>query len=208
MIPLPKAYDVLTMLSAILRKPVSRVVDPVAVFLLRIGITPNGMTFFGSLGTSAMALWLWPQGEYFWGTMGVIAFIFSDLLDGTMARISKKSSQWGAFFDSTIDRVVDVALIGALLLSLLKTDDRLALVVFAALIGGFLVSYVKARAQALGLECDGGFAERAERVIILLTAVGFAGLGVPYILAIGIWILAISSLATFVFRVYQVWKQR
>ena len=208
MIPLPKAYDVLTMLSAILRKPVSRVVDPVAVFLLRIGITPNGMTFFGSLGTSAMALWLWPQGEYFWGTMGVIAFIFSDLLDGTMARISKKSSLWGAFFDSTIDRVVDVALIGALLLSLLKTDDRLALVVFAALIGGFLVSYVKARAQALGLECDGGFAERAERVIILLTAVGFAGLGVPYILAIGIWILAISSLATFVFRVYQVWKQR
>ncbi len=196
------------MLSAILRKPVSRVVDPVAVFLLRIGITPNGMTFFGSLGTSAMALWLWPQGEYFWGTMGVIAFIFSDLLDGTMARISKKSSQWGAFFDSTIDRVVDVALIGALLLSLLKTDDRLALVAFAALIGGFLVSYVKARAQALGLECDGGFAERAERVIILLTAVGFAGLGVPYILAIGIWILAISSLATFVFRVYQVWKQR
>ena len=196
------------MLSAILRKPVSRVVDPVAVFLLRIGITPNGMTFFGSLGTSAMALWLWPQGEYFWGTMGVIAFIFSDLLDGTMARISKKSSQWGAFFDSTIDRVVDVALIGALLLSLLKTDDRVALVAFAALIGGFLVSYVKARAQALSLECDGGFAERAERVIILLTAVGFAGLGVPYILAIGIWILAISSLATFVFRVYQVWKQR
>ena len=196
------------MLSAILRKPVSRVVDPVAVFLLRIGITPNGMTFFGSLGTSAMALWLWPQGEYFWGTMGVIVFIFSDLLDGTMARISKKSSQWGAFFDSTIDRVVDVALIGALLLSLLKTDDRLALVAFAALIGGFLVSYVKARAQALSLECDGGFAERAERVIILLTAVGFAGLGVPYILAIGIWILAISSLATFVFRVYQVWKQR
>lgn len=196
------------MLSAILRKPVSRVVDPVAVFLLRIGITPNGMTFFGSLGTSAMALWLWPQGEYFWGTMGVILFIFSDLLDGTMARISKKSSQWGAFFDSTIDRVVDVALISALLLSLLKTDDRLALVAFAALIGGFLVSYVKARAQALSLECDGGFAERAERVIILLTAVGFAGLGVPYILAIGIWILAISSLATFVFRVYQVWKQR
>jgi CDP-diacylglycerol--glycerol-3-phosphate 3-phosphatidyltransferase len=196
------------MLSAILRKPVSRVVDPVAVFLLRIGITPNGMTFFGSLGTSAMALWLWPQGEYFWGTMGVIAFIFSDLLDGTMARISKKSSQWGAFFDSTIDRVVDVALIGALLLSLLKTDDRLALVAFAALIGGFLVSYVKARAQALSLECDGGFAERAERVIILLTAVGFAGLGVPYILAIGIWILAISSLATFVFRVYQPSKHR
>jgi CDP-diacylglycerol--glycerol-3-phosphate 3-phosphatidyltransferase len=196
------------MLSAILRKPVARVVDPVAIFLLRIGITPNGMTFFGSLGTSAMALWLWPQGEYFWGTMGVIAFIFSDLLDGTMARISKKSSQWGAFFDSTIDRVVDVALIGALLLSLLRADDRLALVAFAALIGGFLVSYVTARAQAVGLECDGGFAERAERIIILLTAVGFAGLGVPYILAIGIWILAISSVATFIFRVYQVWKQR
>ena len=196
------------MLSAILRKPVARVVDPVAVLLLRIGVTPNGMTFFGSLGTCGIALWLWPQGEYFWGTMGVIAFVFSDLLDGTMARISKKSSLWGAFFDSTIDRVVDVALIGALLLSLLKTDDRLALVAFVALIGGFLVSYVKARAQALSFTCDGGFAERAERVIILLTAVGFAGLGVPYILAVGVWVLAVSSLATFVFRVYQVWKQR
>jgi CDP-diacylglycerol--glycerol-3-phosphate 3-phosphatidyltransferase len=196
------------MLSAILRKPVSRVVDPVAVLLLRIGVTPNGMTLVGSLGTSVMALWLWPQGEYFWGTMGVIAFVFSDLLDGTMARISKKSSLWGAFFDSTIDRVVDVALIGALLISLLKTDDRLALVAFVALIGGFLVSYVKARAQALSFTCDGGFAERAERVIILLTAVGFAGLGVPYILAVGVWVLAVSSLATFVFRVYQVWKQR
>ena len=196
------------MLSAILRKPVARVVDPVAVLLLRIGVTPNGMTFFGSLGTCGIALWLWPQGEYFWGTIGVIVFIFSDLLDGTMARISKKSTQWGAFFDSTIDRVVDVALIGALLLSLLKTDDRLAVVAFTALIGGFLVSYVKARAQALSFNCDGGFAERAERVIILLTAVGFAGLGVPYILAIGVWILAITSLATFVFRVHQVWKQR
>jgi CDP-diacylglycerol--glycerol-3-phosphate 3-phosphatidyltransferase len=196
------------MLSAILRKPVARVVDPVAVLLLRIGVTPNGMTFFGSLGTCVMALWLWPQGEYFWGTLGVIAFIFSDLLDGTMARISKKSTKWGAFFDSTIDRVVDVALIGGLLLSLLKTDDRLAVVAFTALIGGFLVSYVKARAEALSFNCDGGFAERAERVIILLTAVGFAGLGVPYILAVGIWILAISSLATFIFRVHQVWKQR
>ena len=137
-----------------------------------------------------------------------MAFIFSDLLDGTMARISKKSTQWGAFFDSTIDRVVDVALIGALVLSLLKSDDRLAVVAFAALIGGFLVSYVKARAEALSFSCDGGFAERAERVIILLTAVGFAGLGVPYILAVGIWILAISSFATFIFRVHQVWKQR
>ena len=196
------------MLSAILRKPVARVVDPVAVLLLRIGVTPNGMTFFGSLGTCVMALWFWPQGEYFWGTLGVMAFIFSDLLDGTMARISKKSTQWGAFFDSTIDRVVDVALIGALVLSLLKSDDRLAVVAFAALIGGFLVSYVKARAEALSFSCDGGFAERAERVIILLTAVGFAGLGVPYILAVGIWILAISSFATFIFRVHQVWKQR
>lgn len=196
------------MLSAILRKPVARVVDPVALLLLRIGVTPNGMTFFGSLGTCVMALWLWPQEEYFWGTLGVIAFIFSDLLDGTMARISKKSTQWGAFFDSTIDRVVDVALIGALVLSLLKTDDRLAVVAFAALIGGFLVSYVKARAEALSFNCSGGFAERAERVIILLTAVGFAGLGVPYILAVGIWILAISAFATFIFRIHQVWKQR
>lgn len=191
-----------------MRKPVSRVVDPTAALLLRMGVTPNWMTFLGAFGTSVMALWLWPQGEYFWGTIGVIVFIFSDLLDGTMARLSNKSSAWGAFYDSTVDRVVDVALIGALLLSLLNANDPLASVLFVALVGGFLVSYVKARAQAQGFKCEGGFAERAERIIILLTAVGFAGLGIPYILAIGVWILALSSVATFVFRIHQVWKQR
>jgi CDP-diacylglycerol--glycerol-3-phosphate 3-phosphatidyltransferase len=179
----------------------------VGELLRRTKLSPDHLTLIGLLIACVAAVTI-AIGELQVGLLLVICAALPDLFDGALAKASNQSSQRGAFFDSTIDRVVDVALIGALLLSLLKTDDRLALVAFVALIGGFLVSYVKARAQALSFTCDGGFAERAERVIILLTAVGFAGLGVPYILAVGVWVLAVSSLATFVFRVYQVWKQR
>jgi len=189
------------------KKEVERIVRPVGELLRRTKLSPDHLTLIGLLIACVAAVTI-AIGELQVGLLLVICAALPDLFDGALAKASNQSSQRGAFFDSTIDRVVDVALIGALLLSLLKTDDRLALVAFVALIGGFLVSYVKARAQALSFTCDGGFAERAERVIILLTAVGFAGLGVPYILAVGVWVLAVSSLATFVFRVYQVWKQR
>ena len=140
--------------------------------------------------------------------MALLLFIFSDLVDGTMARLSGTSSQWGAFLDSTADRVVDAALIGSVTYYLYLEQDPLQTVAWFALAGGFLVSYVKARAEAAGFRCDGGFAERPERTIILLVATGFAGLGAPFILAIGIWLLAIASYMTVVHRVVQVWQQR
>ena len=196
------------MISSFLRAPVARVVDPTARALLRKNVTPNQITILGSVGTIAVSLIFFTRGIFFLGTITLLLFIFSDLVDGTMARLSGLSSRWGAFLDSTADRVVDASLIGSVTYFLYLEQDPLQTVAWFALAGGFLVSYVKARAEAAGFRCDGGFAERAERVIILLTAVGFAGLGVPYILAVGIWILAISSLATFIFRVHQVWKQR
>lgn len=195
------------MLSAHLRAPVSRVVDPVALGLLRVGVTPDAMTFFGAMGVTLCALIFYPQGELFIGTLAITAFIFSDLLDGTMARLSGRTTTWGAFVDSTLDRVADAAIFGALTIYYYETDSDLALLALFSLVGGGLVPYIKARAEALGLRCDGGLAERAERLIVILVCTGFSGLGVPYIAAIGLWLLVIATAMTLVQRLWQVWRQ-
>ena len=196
------------MISSFLRAPVARVVDPTARALLRKNVTPNQITILGSVGTIAVSLIFFTRGIFFLGTIALLLFIFSDLVDGTMARLSGLSSRWGAFLDSTADRVVDASLIGSVTYFLYLEQDPLQIVSWFALAGGFLVSYVKARAEAAGFTCDGGFAERPERTIILLVSTGFAGLGVPFILAIGIWVLASASYMTVVHRIIQVWQQR
>jgi CDP-diacylglycerol--glycerol-3-phosphate 3-phosphatidyltransferase len=125
----------------------------------------------------------------------------SDLFDGTMARISKAgSSAWGGFLDSTIDRVTDSAVLIGVSLYLIQQDDRLTSVVLVTLLTGMLVPYVRAKAESLGIECSGGLAERTERLIIALTAIGFEGLGVPYVLAGGMWLLAFLGTYTVVQR--------
>ena len=201
-------YDVTTMISTFLRAPVTRVVQPTARTLINRGITPNHITVLGSVGTIGTCLIFFTRGALFWGTMAMLLFIFSDLVDGTMARMSGQVSRFGAFLDSTLDRIVDAALLGSVTYYLFTRDDQLQVVAWFALAGGFLVSYVKARAEASGFTCEGGFAERPERTIILLVSTGFAGLGVSYILAIGIWIIAITSFLTVIYRVVQVWRQR
>ena len=103
---------------------------------------------------------------------------------------------------------MDAALVGSVTFYLFTEGDPLEVIAWISLAAGFLVSYVKARAEAAGLRCEGGFAERAERTIILLVSTGFAGLGVPYILAIGMWALAITSSFTAITRTVQVWRQR
>lgn len=196
-----------TMLAAHLRAPVTRIVNPVARFLLRIGVTPDGMTIVGAVGVCASALFFYPRGDLFIGTLAITAFIFSDLLDGTMARLSNRTSIWGAFVDSTLDRVADAAIFGALTIYFIDADSTLALLSLISLVGGALVPYIKARAEALGLECTGGLAERTERLIVILVATGFAGLGVPYIAALGLWLLVVATLVTLVQRMWQVRSQ-
>lgn len=196
------------MISSFLRAPIARVVEPTARALIRRKVTPNQITIAGSLGTMLVSLLFFTRGELFWGTIAMLIFIFSDLVDGTMARLGRLTSKWGAFLDSTADRIVDAVVVGSVAYFLYREGDALHYVAWIALMGGFLVSYVKARAEAVGLVCDGGFAERPERMIIMLVSTGFAGLGIPYILAVGIWLLALTSLLTVVFRIHQVWQQR
>ena len=190
------------MLSASLKPAVTRAINPIARGALRLGLTPNAVTAIGAIGLVISALFFYPRQEFFWGTIAISIFALSDLFDGAMARISQKgASHWGGFLDSTIDRITDSAIMVGLIIALIDIDDPLAPIALAALVAGGLVSYVRAKAESLNIECSGGIAERTERLILTLTAIGLDGLGVPYALAIGIWGLLILATVTVVQRI-------
>ena len=192
------------MLSGLLRDPVTRAITPLAKGLLRIGISPGAVTASGSIGATVAAATLIPTGHLFVASLLIGAFAISDLLDGTMARISGQTSDWGAFLDSNLDRVTDAAIFGSLAIYY-STRSRLYLVLsLVGLAAGFLVSYARARAESLGFECSGGLMERAERIILVLLVIALTGLGVPYVAAVGLWLLAIGSAFTFAQRLRQV----
>jgi len=189
------------MLSARLKPAVARFITPVASAALRLGITPNAVTWTGAVAVVAAALYFYPKGEFFIGTLIICIMALSDLFDGTMARISHKgSSKWGGFLDSTIDRITDSAILVGVSIYLINNDDSLAIVVMVTLVTGILVPYIRAKAECFGIECSGGIAERTERLIISLVAIGFSGLGVPYIMAIGMWLLAVLGTYTVIQR--------
>jgi len=161
------------MLNA-LRPALDRVLTPVGRALARTPLTPNALTVIGTLGVSAGALALFPIGQLFAGTMVCWFFTFADMLDGTLARIKGTSGPWGAFLDSTLDRVADAAVFGGLTLWFMFGGHSrlLAGVALFDLVCGALVSYAKARAESLGYRADVGIAERTERLLIALVAIG------------------------------------
>jgi CDP-diacylglycerol--glycerol-3-phosphate 3-phosphatidyltransferase len=192
----------------VLRPGLAQLLTPVGRALARTPVTPNMLTVTGTVGMTAGALSLFPTGHLFAGTMVCTGFVLTDMLDGTLARIQGSTGAFGAFLDSTLDRVSDAAVFAGIAIWLATGghDRLLAAVALFCLVAGLLVSYAKARAQGVGLSCDVGIAERAERLLIGLVAIGLSGLGVPYVLPVGLWILAALSAFTFGQRVWAVRK--
>jgi CDP-diacylglycerol--glycerol-3-phosphate 3-phosphatidyltransferase len=192
----------------VLRPFLARLLEPVAGALARTPITPNALTIIGTVGMCAGALTLFPTGHLFAGTMVCTFFVMADMLDGALARVKGTTGVFGAFLDSTLDRVADAAVFSGLAAwFVLGGHSRLmAGVALFCLVAGALVSYAKARAEGLGLRADVGLAERTERLLIALVAAGLAGLGVPYVLSAGLWVLAAASVFTFGQRVLAVRK--
>uniref|UniRef100_A0AB33JTA4 Phosphatidylinositol phosphate synthase n=2 Tax=Kitasatospora sp. CMC57 TaxID=3231513 RepID=A0AB33JTA4_9ACTN len=193
------------MLNKYARAFFTRVLTPFAALLLRWGVSPDAVTLIGTAGSVAGALVFFPRGEFFWGTITITLFIFSDLVDGNMARQAGTSSRWGAFLDSTLDRVADAAIFGGLALWYAGKGDNelLCAVAICCLASGQVVSYTKARGESLGFPVDvSGLVERAERLVLTLVAAGIAGLhgfGVPYVewlLPVALWLVAVGSLVT------------
>lgn len=191
------------------RAAVGRAVSPLARWLLRRGVSPDAVTVAGTLGVSGAALGFYPRGEFFVGTLVITAFVLSDALDGTMARLAGRSTSWGAFLDSTLDRVADAAVFGGLLLWFAgEGEDRLlTAVTLWLLVAALLVSYARARAEGLGLSASVGVAERTERLMLVLVGTGLAGLGVPYVQAAVLWLTAALSTLTVAQRVAAVRRQ-
>ncbi|MHB8452750.1 MAG: phosphatidylinositol phosphate synthase [Mycobacteriales bacterium] len=201
--------DGMVMLNLHVRAPLGRLLSPVGERLARSGVSPDVVTIVGTIGVAGGALGFFTRGVFFLGTVVVTVFVFSDLLDGALARARGDAGPWGAFLDSTMDRVGDGAVFGSLVFYYAGRGHSLPLAgaALATLVGGFVTSYAKARAESLGLSCNVGFAERAERLIIVLVAAGLYGLGVPYLLPAALWFLAGATAFTVAQRLVEVHRQ-
>lgn len=195
------------MLSAHLKPSVVRFITPLCRGLLRIGLTPNSMTILGTLAVVIGSITLLAQGELLASLIIIGLALLTDLLDGTMARISEQGpSKWGNFLDSTLDRIADAAVLLSLTYFLYSEDNSLFLVVMVTSAISGLVPYARAKAESLGIECKGGFAERPERLLILGIAGALYIAGVEIALAIGVWTLLIASSFTVFQRIQLVWR--
>ncbi len=199
------------MLNRYARAFFTTVLSPVARLLVRLGISPDVVTVIGTLGVCFGALVFYPRGEFLVGTLVITAFVFSDTIDGIMARMNGRSGKWGAYLDSTLDRVGDAAIFGGLVLWYAGNGDEayMAALALACLILGSVVSYAKARAEGLGMTADVGIAERADRLVVVLVATGFTGLLDLPTLFLGavLGLLAVASLVTVVQRMLAVRRQ-
>lgn len=198
------------MLDRHARGVTTRVFAPVARGLLRAGVTPDAVTVAGTVGVSLGALVFYPAGQLFWGTMVITAFVFSDLVDGIMAREAGTTGRWGAFLDSTLDRVQDAAVfLGVLWWGFgVGAQPTVGVLAGVCLALGMLVSYARAKAEALDFTADVGIAERAERLVATLVAVGLTGLGMPpVVLIVVLAVLAAASLVTVLQRMGSVRRQ-
>src|SRR6476469_8699443 len=158
------------MLNRYARAFFTTLLTPIAKLFLKLGISPDIVTVVGTLGVCIGALAFYPRHQFFVGTLVITAFVFSDTIDGIMARQSGRSSNWGAYLDSTLDRVGDAAVFGGLVLWYAGDgrDTLMAALALACLILGSVVSYSKARAEGLGMTANVGIAERADRLVAVL----------------------------------------
>jgi CDP-diacylglycerol--glycerol-3-phosphate 3-phosphatidyltransferase len=195
------------MISAHLKPQVTRLINPVVKGAVRLGVTANGVTIVGAIGTVTSALYFYPRGDLFLGTLVICVFALSDLFDGAIARLTNGTgTQWGGFLDSTIDRVTDAAILIGVLLYMVDRDNTVAVLILISLVTGGLIPYIRAKAESMSIECSGGFAERTERIVISLTAIGFYGLGVDFSLLIGFGLLSFVGVITVVQRMAIVFR--
>lgn len=198
------------MLNKYARAFFTAVFTPVARTLLRLGVSPDAVTVVGTLGVCFGALFFFPRGQLLVGVLVITAFVFSDTVDGVMARMQGRQGVWGAYLDSTLDRFGDAAVFGGLTIWFFTGgDDRLtAYLALACLILGSLVSYAKARAEGLGLSANVGIAERADRLVSTLVTTGLVGLGLPeVVLTVVLALLAVASAVTVLQRMLTVRTQ-
>lgn len=188
----------------------TKLISPIAKLFLWIGISPDVVTVVGTIGVSVGALVFFPRGEFLIGVLIITVFVFSDMIDGMMARSLGKPTKWGAFLDSTLDRIGDAAIFAGLALWFAGDGDSTLYLALAlvCLVFGLLTSYTRARAEALDYNAKVGIAERADRLVAILVMTAFSEIfGAPILLEVTLWVLAVASLVTVLQRMVAVRKQ-
>jgi CDP-diacylglycerol--glycerol-3-phosphate 3-phosphatidyltransferase len=183
------------------RNLASRITNPIVGILSKSGMTPNALTLI-NLALNIGAAYVIATGHFLLGGILVLVSGLFDILDGALARFTKRTTKFGAILDSTVDRISEAAILFGLLIWYLARGGRLEIVlVFAVLIGSFLVSYVRARAEGLGWQCQVGLFTRAERVIVLAV-----GLLINQVF-VALCVLVVFVFTTVVQRLVYLWKQ-
>ena len=189
------------------RKAPAWLTEPAVGVLSRLGVTPNMLTVAGVAGNAGAGV-LAASGE-FWQA-GVVMLMFSalDFLDGALARATGRATPFGSVFDAVLDRVSEAAVLFGLLWHFSDRGDRMEeLLIFVAVVGSILVSYVRARAEIIGLKMREGVFTRTERVVLLGGGLIIAGAGVNDALTVVLWILATLASLTAAQRLAIVWWQ-
>ena len=189
---------------------------PLGNLLLRMGVSPNTVTFVGTVGVVVGAVVFFPRGQLLVGVLVITAFVFSDMIDGYMARTSGQVTKFGAFWDSTLDRIGDAAIFGALAMYYVGPGDQdwFAALAIYCLSMGSVTSYARARAESLGMQAKVGIAERSDRLVSILAMTGFADLfrllgldGAMWLIPITLGVLAVASSVTVLQRILVVRQQ-
>lgn len=188
------------MFSEWLRRHTHWLVDPIARAISRLGIPPNWMTVLGLIANVAVAL-LIARGHLRVGGLLIILASLFDAFDGAVARVSGRTSSFGAFLDSTLDRFSEAVVYLGLLLYYLRQGQQMeTILVYATIVGSLMVSYARARAEGLGLQCKVGLLTRAERIFLLV--IGLVAGIMPWIL----WVLVVLTNVTVIQRMFHVWR--
>jgi phosphatidylglycerophosphate synthase len=192
------------------RRALARFIDPVATTMLRLKVTPDGITWFGCGATVFVSIAFLAQGEFLIGAVLFGVFSLIDLLDGTMARMLGTAGPWGAFLDSTLDRISDASVICALIYfyvgSGLDTNPMAVIAGIVSLVMSLMTSYARAKAESLDAKCTVGIAERAERNLLIWISLLISGLFVD-VMPQALLILAVVSTITVIQRIMFVRKQ-
>ena len=178
--------------------------DPLGRILAKTRIPPNAVTIFGFLLIIVVA-WVLSEGHFFIGGFLVLIVSCSDFIDGAMARAMGKVTRFGALLDSSLDRYSEaVLLFGLLWFYAMEQATTQVILIFATVIGSLLVSYVRARAEGLGLDAEVGIMRRTPRIITL--SLGLILSPIEPALLVILWILAISTNLTALYRLFHVWR--
>ena len=204
-----------------LQKIIYHLIDPIINLMLKMGITPNGITAAGFVG-NLIALWFfldaaqcWNNGArnpytlIGWGGFIILAAGLFDMMDGRLARTGNLSSKFGALWDSTLDRYSELVTLFGICLIFAKADwFWMSVTTFAAMVGSVMVSYVRARAEGLGIECKVGFMQRPERVVVTAVTAIVSGITAElWWMAGGMILIAILANITACWRILHCYKE-